>query len=293
MRKFCAAVVCLLLAACNPAPPPSPVVVYLYGDETTPLTATFDAFTAETGMPVELRFGRSDALTDDVIANRGSPPADVLLASNAADIWRAAEEGALRPIVSDAIDAIADVQKDPDRYWAGIRVHLHFIVSADSRDTIANYDVLGTADLAGRLCLSSSVLPVNRSLLAYLIDERGAREAERLVRRWNRNLAHAPFASENALLDAVRDGVCEFGVASSHGRLAGLTVYSIPPHYFDVSAVGIARHAGHPDAAQRLVDWLLRGHVEYFRGDATLRPVRITGWLDEEARLLAERAGYR
>ena len=291
MTRPGALLVCLALAACDGAPPP--VVVYLYGDDSTPLAARLDAFTAETGIPVEVRFGASRVLADDVIANRGSPPADVLLTSNAADIWRAAEEGALRPIASDAFDAIADVQKDPDRYWAGIRVHLHFIASKSTAVTVATYDELGTAAFAGRLCLSSSALPVNRSLIAQLIEERGVREAERLVRRWSRNLAHAPFANEDELLDAIRDGRCEFGITSSHGRLEGLMVYSIPPHYFDVSAVGVGRHAGQPDAAQRFVGWLLRGQVDSFKGDVDLRPASVAGWRDEEARLLAERASYR
>lgn len=293
MTRLGASLACLMLAACESASPPPPIAVYLYGDESTPLVAELHAFALETGQPVELHFGPSGALTEDVIANRESPPADILMTSNVADIWRAAEKGALRPINAGALDAIADIQKDPDRYWVGVRVHRHLIVSAVSTDRITSYDELGTAGYSGRLCLSSSKLAVNRSLIAYLIDARGERAAERLVRRWIRNLARAPFTGEDELIDAVRDGRCGFAIASSRGRLEGLEVYSIPPYFFDVSAVGIGRHTGRADAAQRFVDWLLRGHVEYFTGDLASRPVRVAGWLDDEARLLAERAGYR
>lgn len=293
MRRVFAVLLSFALVACDRAPPPA-VVVYVYGDEASPLAAQFEAFTNETGIPVVTRFGDSSGLTDDVIANRGSPPADVLVTSNVADIWRAADVGALRPIQADAFDAIADVQKDPDRYWAGIRVHPHFVVTRDAvDDSVASWDRFGTPDFAGRLCLSSSRLAGNRSLIAYLLDERGARGTERLVRRWVRNLAAPPFATQAGLLAAVHDGRCDYAIATSHDDLSGLRVLSPEPRYFDVSAIGVARHAVQAESAQRLVAWTLGNRTGHFGGDTKLRSVSTAGWRDEDVRLLVERAGYR
>ena len=293
MRWFGTALLCIFLAACERAPS-QPVVAWVHGDEATPIVGQLEGFTDETGIPLEIRFGDSAALTDELIAGRGSPPPDILVTSNVADIWRAAEEGALRPIQSEAFDAIADAQKDPDRLWSGVRVRLHFVVSRDDpRGIAATYDDLGSVEFAGKLCLSSSQLPVNRSLIAFLINDRGNRPAERLVRRWNRNLALPPFATEEQLIAAVRDGRCAFGIASSSADFGGLLSHSVKPHYFDVSAVGVARHAVQPESAQRLVGWLLASRTDYFKGETQLRTVGIAGWRDEEARLLAERAGYR
>jgi ABC-type Fe3+ transport system substrate-binding protein len=67
------------------------------------------------------------------------------------------------------------------------------------------------------------------------------------------------------------------------------------PWTLEIAAVGVNRHAAHPDAAQKLADWLLR-HREPWKPSAE-KPappaVHIAGWRDAEARLLAERAGYR
>jgi iron(III) transport system substrate-binding protein len=293
MRSLIVVLLCLVLVACGRAPS-QPVVAWIYGDESAPIVAQLEGFTDETGIPIEIRFGDSTVLTDDLIAGSGAPAADVLVTSNVADIWRAAEEGALRPIQPNAFDAIADAQKDPDRLWSGIRVRLHFVISGvDSKGVAPTYDELGTEGFAGKLCLSSSRLPVNRSLIAFLVNDRGHRPAERLVRRWNRNLALPPFATEEELVAAVRDGRCAFGIASSHADFDGLLSYSPKPHYFDVSAVGVARHAENAESAQRLVGWLLETRTDYFRGETQLRNVSIAGWHDEDARLLAERAGYR
>lgn len=294
MKQTAALLLVFMIAACERPPPAPPIAVYMYGDEATPLAAQFAAFTEETGIPVDVRFGDSGELTDDVIAKRGSPPADVLITSNAADIWRAAEEGALRPITSAAFDAIADVQKDPDRYWTGVLVHLQFVVTrVGAQGTVDSWDQLGAPEFSGRLCLSSSRLAGNRSLIAYLVEERGVREAERLVRRWMRNLAVPPFASQAELLAALREGQCEYGVATSHDDLDGLETLSPKPHFFDVSAAGVGRHAAQPESAQRFVAWMLENRTDYFRGKTGLRPVSIAGWRDAEVRLLVERAGYR
>ena len=156
---------------------------------------------------------------------------------------------------------------------------------------------LGNPGYAGRICISSSQHPANRSLIAYLIEAEGVREAERLVRRWVRNLAQPPFASEKKLLEAVRVGDCEYGIASwgGSGLAAGMTAFVSQPQTLDVTAIGINRHAARAGAAQQLVDWLLRKWAMRFQraDDYSPPPVHIAGRRDEEARLLAERAGYR
>ena len=291
----CTAVACvLLLGACSAEPPPTPVVVYAYGDESSSLAAEFAAFAGETGIPIDVRFGASGELTDDVMTNSGSPPADVLVTSNVADIWRAAEKGALRPIRADAFDEISDAQKDPDRFWAAVRVHAHVLVAPlGTGGPPSSWNDIKLPEFAGHLCMSSSQLAGNRALLAHLVADIGELQAERLVRRWVRNLALPPFSSQDELLAAVRDGRCTFGIGTLHGDFDGLVAASPRPQYFDISAIGVARHAQQAESAQQLVGWLLDNRPQYFESQSSLRHVSVAGWLDEEARLLAERAGYR
>ena len=95
------------------------------------------------------------------------------------------------------------------------------------------------------------------------------------------------------MLDAMRAGDCEYGIASMADDLDGLTPFSPLPHYFDATAVGVGRHARQPESAQRLVDWLLRHRQTVLLTQESPPSAGTVGWYDQEARLLAERAGYR
>lgn len=283
----------LILGACDKSPPPSPVIVFATGEDGDALSMLFEEFTDDTGIPVRVEWGASDDNANKLIDKSGVP-ADVLITDNVADIWRAADRGALRPISSEAFDSLHAALKDPDRSWAAVDTRFHAITHAISaRPITIRLDDLGSPGFSGRVCLSSSELSVNRSLIAYLIEERGVKEAERLVRRWVKNLAASPFATESELVAAIQSGRCDYGITSWPNEFEGVTAFRPERLYIDVSAAGVGRHAGNPGAAQKLLDWFLRNRRMEFGGDAEPVFAGIAGWRDEEARLLAERAGYR
>ena len=284
------------LAACDKASQPQPVVVYAIGDNEAALKETLAEFTDDTRIPVTLVFSKSSKTADLVINNSGSPPADVLLTNNVADIWRAADRGALRPLGAAAIDNSSPLLRDSDGFWTAVAMRWNAIGALKSGRTgpfVASYDQLAGSDMLGRVCLSSSKLPVNRSLIAMLINDRGAKNTERLVRAWIRNLAVSPFSSEDELIKAIRDGTCDYGILSSDPDIDDLTYFVPEQHYLDIDGVGVARHARQAVSAQRLVEWLVMNKQPVIVTEFELRPVSIAGWRDEDARYLAERAGYQ
>ena len=294
-RHLVAALV--FLVACGSEPPPSPVQLIASSEVENPLAGYLDAFTRETGIPVDVSWGQSAEHADRLISKSGEP-VDVIVTDNVADIWRAADRGALRPIESAALETQPPCLRDPDNYWGALGARSHAVYHHPGvRPNVVSVHDLGNAGFAGRVCLSSSRLPVNRSLIAYLIEAEGARDAERLVRRWTRNLAQPPFESEQELLDALREGLCDYGIASrdESGIAPGVTALVSQPQTLDITAIGVNRHAANAETAQVLVDWLLRETVVRFQpAEGSLPPpVHIAGWRDEEARRLAERAGYR
>ncbi len=270
-----------------------PVVVYAFGDESAGIAERLAAFTDATGTPVQFVHGDSTMLTDDVIADRGSPKADVLLTSNVADIWRAADEGALRPIRSPALGGVPAGGKDADDLWVAFEAYRAVIGTAERMETrITTYTGLARPDIGGEVCLSSSRLPLNRAVIARLIEENGVRRAERIVRAWVRNQKLPPFATDAELVAALGDGTCGYGVFSSDIEAPGVRIAEPSPTYYNVRGIGVARHAQNPDAAQALVDWIIV-NIPLEIADDDGKSVGRIGWLDEDARLLAERAGYR
>jgi iron(III) transport system substrate-binding protein len=292
---FLAALAISILVACESKTLSQPIVVYATGEDDTALPTWLAEFTDETGIRVTVNYGDSGANTDAVIANTGSPPADVLLTSNVADIWRAADEGALRPIQSAHLSSIPEYLRDPDGQWAALEARYAAIGVAPGLAVASpgNYADLADPKLHGQICLSSSALAVNRSLIAMLIQDLGVRPAERIVRGWQRNLAFSPFPTEAELQVAIASGSCNYGILSMSPEIQIGEKAEDRQYYVDIDGIGVARHAQNPESAHVLVDWMLKKKAIKDLAWSNGKNVGIAGWRDEEARLLAERAGYQ
>ena len=300
MRNALAAVLAALtLASCGERAAeqaPASIVIYVHEHAQQMRVAELLAeFTAESGIAVTARYGTSNELTDAVIGKTDRPRADVLLTSNAADIWRAGYVGALRPLPETVLRGVPEVLRDPDGAWVATIVRTPTLVAAEgvALDGIGSYADLASPSLAGRLCIASSQRPANRALVAMLIESELARPAERIVRGWVRNLARPPYANDSDLLSAVYAGDCEIGLVASGAGIGDLLQASLPGPYLDIDGVGVARHAGNPDGAHRFVEWIVAKQSLGLTGSYFTMHVGVAGYRDEEARLLAERAGYR
>ena len=292
MKKLTSLII-LLLVGCGGEQPEAPSIVVYLATEDARIAGMLSEFTAETGIPIDYRRGSAAELADALI-NKVGEPADLFIADSVVDHWRAAESGALRPIASAALSEHHASLRDPDGLWFALEIRPHAIVHLGATDpSRVSYEDLGNPEFSGRVCLSSSSLASNRALLANLVATRGELETERLVRRWIRNLAQAPYPSSDELRDASQAGTCEFGIAGNPHTVFGNWNVTPEPHSYEATAVGVGRHARQPDAAQSLADWLLVNKSVRVPSFAELPRAGIAGWRDEEARLLAERAGYR
>lgn len=287
MRRL-AVLAAMFLCACD-ATPPQPVTVYVPSE----YEERASEWLPQSGLDVSVIAGDSSRNVDQLIAKEDAPRADVLISSGIHDIWRAGDLGALRPMTGDTFDSVATELRDPDQTWVAMGVRSALIArTADAPEiAVTSYLDLGKQGLAGHLCLTSSQLSANRALIGMLIEDLGVKTAERAVRNWVRNLAHPPFASEAELHDAMASGDCRYAISSAFVDSDAIFVSRPDPVYVDIRGIGVARHAQNPTAAQELVDWILS------ESPAAIPPpggknVGIAGWRDEEARLLAERAGY-
>ena len=279
-----------MLVACD-TKPPAPVVVYVPAEFEERLSERF----ADSDFAATIIASSSEDITNRVIAKNDNPRADILITTNVIDIWRAADEGALRPIAGEALADLPLALKDPDGSWAALGYRRLFIGMAPGGDaeSISSLPDLGLPDASGQLCLTSSGLAANRALIGLLIEEMGVKPAERLVRSWVRNLAAAPFADESRLQDALEQGTCGLGIVSGVPDGSSVELIALQPGYLLIDGIGISRHAENAETAQRVVTWLLSGYRPDELDGYAARNAGIAGWRDREAVLLAERAGYR
>jgi len=280
----------LFVGACDNNPPQQ-VVVYVPAE----FEERANNWLPESGMAVTIIAGDSSANTEKIIAKQDSPRADVLITSGVFDIWRAADEGAMRPLDTEVLKRVPAELRDPDFAWVAMSYRSSQVGFTSSSPNVDGdrYMKLGAPEFKGQLCLTSSSLPANRALIGMLIEDLGLKPAERAVRNWVRNLARAPFATEAELADALESGACSTAIISAFPDVGSLTRIAPEPTYGDIQGIGVSRHAENPEAGQQLVEWVLAEVPVQEPVNSNGKNIGIAAWRYEEARLLAERAGYR
>jgi iron(III) transport system substrate-binding protein len=274
-----------------------PVVVFAAFEDDAALRELMGEYTEASGMRVIIRRGAAEEIVNDVIENRITPAADVLMTRSVVGVWRAAEEGALRAIVSDAVvDRAPAWLRDPDSLWTSTDSRMAVIAydaAAVNIDNDLAYTSLAEQRFAGDLCLSSSRNLLNQLVVAMLIDELGVRDTQAIVRGWIENLALPVLDSDSDVLAAIGSGQCKLGLVS-HSSLSDTSLSSHAPAgaFADVDAVGIARHARNPDGALALLDWLTARSPANVPGEMSEKNAGLFAWRQNEAVLLAERVNY-
>ena len=165
------------------------VVVYA-ASSNAQIGPVLEAYTAETGIKINLVVDDYAKLVAKIERSGSASVADLLIATNVGDLWNATENDIYRPVFSALIaEQTPENLRDAEKLWHALSVRARIVVyntnltDADMAATISDYGSLGDELWAGKLCLSSSSVQGNRSLIAYLIKTHGARNAEVIVRR--------------------------------------------------------------------------------------------------------------
>lgn len=238
-----------------------------YGDE-----QVFRDFEAETGIEVEIRGGTAPELYERLRREGADSPADVLITTDLANLWRAEEAGLLQPVTSPTLEAnIPDRLRDPEGAWWALTTRLRVPVVSTERveeGAVTSYEDLGDPRFRGRTCLRTSTNEYNQSLVADMIAKRGRDAAEELLRSWMDN-DPTILNSDGELLAAMAAGDCDVGLANHYylGRALEESdgEFPVAPAWPDqdgagahtnVSGVGVTASSDQPEEALRLVEFL-------------------------------------
>jgi len=246
------------------------IVVYngrsQYGDE-----KVFTDFQADTGRTLQLRGGTAPELFERLSSEGEDTPADLLVTTDLANLWRAKEAGLLQPVTTPTLsEQVPDEFRDPDSQWWGLSLRIRTPMRSTERvpqDAITSYEDLGDPRYRGRLCLRTSNNEYNQSLVADMIAKRGAAETEELLRSWMDNRPRI-LGSDVDVLDAIAAGRCDVGLTNHYylGRmLAEDSDVPIAPAWPDqdgagahtnLSGVGLVRGADSEEGATELMEHL-------------------------------------
>lgn len=313
-------------------PEATTVVVYSARNEQL-IKPLFDAYSKETGVEVKFVTGKEGPLLERLQAEGDKTPADMLITVDAGNLWQAAERGVLAKVNPKVLEEnIPTHLRDPDGQWYGLSVRARTIVYNTKKvkpADLSTYEDLGNPKWKGRLCLRSSKKVYNQSLVAMMISHYGEPKTEAIVKSWIPNLATDVFSDDENLLDAMAAGQCDVGIVNSYyfGRLkkkhpeAPIGIFWPNQNengvHVNISGAGITRHAKHPEAALKLLEWLSSDKAQNLFADSNMefpanpkvKPnplaaswgefkhdtvnVSEAGKLQAKAVMLMDRAGYK
>jgi iron(III) transport system substrate-binding protein len=230
-----------------------------------------DAFTAETGIEVEVRYGGTGDLATTIATEGDTSPADVFWAQDPAFIGGVAKEGLLTELPADILDLVPERFSDADGRWVGItgraRVFVHNTDLVADDELPADIWSLTGPEWEGRF----GVAPTNGSFVAFVTGMVLA-EGEDRTREWLEGIAaNDPqiFDGNGPIVDAVVAGDLDAGLVNHYyllQRIAELGDVPAANHFFPdgdpgslvmAAGAGILASSDQPEAAADLIRHLL------------------------------------
>ncbi|HUG32792.1 MAG TPA: extracellular solute-binding protein [Acidimicrobiia bacterium] len=240
-----------------------------------------EAFTAKTGIEVDVRYAGTGELATTILAEGEDTPADVFWAQDPAFIGGIAKEGLLTELPDDITSVVQDRFRDAENRWVGITGRSRVFVY--NTDLVAEHDLPETVwDLVepewnGRF----GVAPTNGSFVAFVTGMLLA-EGEDRTREWLEGIAsNEPviFEGNGPIVDATVAGDLPGGLVNHYyllQRIAELGDVPAANHYFPdedpgsmvmATGAGILASSDQPDAAAALIRHLLSDESqEHFLG---------------------------
>jgi iron(III) transport system substrate-binding protein len=252
--------------------------------------AIYDAFTAATGIRVNLIEGSGDELQARIEAEGANSPADVLLTVDAGRLYRAEVAGLFQPVESDVLNArIPEALRHPENLWFGLTTRARVIfysVEDGLPEGVSRYEDLADPALADSICMRTSSNIYNVSMMAELIEVLGEEAAEDWARGVGANLARNPQGGDTDQIRALAAGECRLAISNTYywGRLAAssnpadievaeATAFIFPNQedrgtHVNISGAGVLRNAPNFDNAIALLEFLASDEAQQVLADS-------------------------
>jgi iron(III) transport system substrate-binding protein len=234
-----------------------------------------DAFTAETGIAVNLAFV-DKGMAERLQAEGDRSPADLVLTVDIARLLQIVEADVLQPVQSDVLEAnIPTELRDPNDLWFGLTSRARIVYA--SKDRVAPGEVTTYEDLAsekwkGRLCTRSGLHDYNIALLGAMITHHDETYATTWAEGLKANLAKKPDGGDRDQVKAIAAGECDIALGNTYymGQMladpeqvpAAESVTIVFPSFeaggthLNISGVAMTKSAPNKDNALKFMEWL-------------------------------------
>lgn len=276
------------LLACKSKAPE--VVIYTSVDQ--PFSSpVFDAFEKATGIQVRAVFDteetKSTGVLNRLIAEARSPQADVFWANDPVRPFVLVERGLVEPYVSPSAAAIPAAFKAADGTWTGIAARARVLL-VNTRQVSTADQPRSIRDLAdprwkGRTAIANPLFGTTTMHLAALFAHWGDDRANAFLASLKDNAVRVA-SSNGEVKRLVAAGEVAFGVTdiddANEAMAEGAPVAVVYPDQdgegtpIMPTVVVAMKNAPHPDAARKLVDFLLSAETERRMTQSAHMPLR-------------------
>lgn len=248
-------------------------VLYTGRDEEL-IAPIVDAFTEETGITVEVRYGNSAEMAAQLLEEGDGTPAHVFLSQEVGAVGALAKAGLLGDLPAETVER-ADERFRPAEgtQWVGVTARARVIVYNPDLLEAAGVDVpTGVTDLTDPAYEGLvAMVPSNAGFQAFITGFRVS-QGEDAARQWLEamlaNGADTSFESNGDVLEAVNNGDVAIGLINHyywarHENRDSLTAQLVfpagddPGGLVNATAVAVTPAGAGNDAALAFVDYLL------------------------------------
>lgn len=253
----------------------SEVNIYSYREPEL-VAPIFDAFTAETGIKVNVAFLKKGML-EKLKAEGKRSPADVVLTVDISRLTNIVASGVTQPITSDKITATIPAEfRDPAGHWFGITSRARVIYASKDRvadGEVTTYENLTDPKWKGRICTRSGTSAYNLALTSAVIANHGEEAAKSWLSGVKDNLARKPQGNDRAQVKAIFAGECDIAVGNTYYMKQMLeneeqkqwadSVRIVFPTFenggthVNLSGIAMAKHAPNQENALALMEFLV------------------------------------
>lgn len=277
-RRFALLSIFVTTAGVAFAPPSIPAAEKLTiysGRSERLIKPVLDAFTAKTGIQIELLSSGTTELVNRLKAEGDHTPADVLITNDAGSLELARGAGLLRPLNMREIDRAIPAQfRAPDNAWVGLSGRFWIIVY---NTTLVKPDQLKSLlDLADpkwkdRIAIPNSGSEYLQAGVSVIRTTHGDEKTKQFLQGLKANADAQVYQKSSQIVDAVAKGQVALGIVNHYYVYRHLAAQPAAPiavfmpdqqegsmgAIMNVAGIGVVKSTKHLDGAKLLIEFLV------------------------------------
>jgi iron(III) transport system substrate-binding protein len=235
----------------------------------------FDAFTAKTGIDVNVAFV-DKGMVERLVAEGSRSPADLVMTVDIARLAQVVDAGVTQPI-NDALvlDHIPESVRATNGDWIGLTTRARIVYTSKERvkeGEITTYEDLADPKWKGRICTRPFTSDYNVALTAAYLAHHDEASTKTWLEGIKANLARKPDGNDRSQVKSIWAGECDISLGNTYymGQMLSdpeetewansvrldFPIFEGGGTHINISGVAMTQSAPNKEAALKLVEFL-------------------------------------